>query len=173
MDFPGTSSFQEGDAGTFFFPRRIIGSVMREEKLPLETLRRITESAYEYVRIRCPVCGARSEDGCPHRAFVTDRESFTALSPGFELWTREALRFTPEEELSLGSLVPRRLWGRVRGIPELALASARLLNDKSGSGPFVTVTEVLSPARHDRRLCGFFTEDGLRFLRENGGEDRI
>lgn len=139
---------------------------MREEKLQLETPRRITEGPYEYVRIRCPLCGTRAEDGCPHRAFATDEESFTALSPAYESWTREALRFTPEEELSLGSLVPRRLWGRVRGIPELALASARLLNARSDSGPFVAVTEVWSPARHSRRLCGFFTEAGLRYLGE-------
>ena len=86
------------------------------------------EEAYELIKLHCPFCGAEAKDGCRHRLLVLGDTYFEALSPEFIAFTRRLFGFKDDEELTLGTLIPIRLWGTVKQNEDMALAAAYAIN---------------------------------------------
>ena len=78
------------------------------------------EEAYELIKLHCPFCGAEAKDGCRHRLLVLGNTYFEALSPEFIAFTRRLFGFKDDEELTLGTLIPIRLWGTVKQNEDMA-----------------------------------------------------
>lgn len=124
------------------------------------------EEAYELIKLHCPFCGAEAKDGCRHRLLVLGDTYFEALSPEFIAFTRRLFGFKDDEELTLGTLIPIRLWGTVKQNEDMALAAAYAINRVLPNGDAVAFFRIRSRARHETRSAAFISDRGLAELRK-------
>lgn len=124
------------------------------------------EDAYSYLPIHCPFCGARSDASCQHRLAVLDATYFTALNPAFSSYLRRFAGLQPQEDLSLTSLLPPRLWRLYHNNEGLLIASVKHLNALLPGDNGVILFMILNKYRLDQRTVVFGNQQALTVLQQ-------
>lgn len=122
------------------------------------------EDAYSYLPIHCPFCGARQEASCQHRLAVLDATYFTALAPAFSSYLRRFAGLQKQEDLSLVSLLPHRLWSIYHNNEGLVSASVAHLNALLPDGNGVILFMIRNKYRLDQRTVVFGNQQALSVL---------